>query len=145
MLVRQIFATLVFDFCIIYFNVPATLWYFYTGVINDWGLCEQSSKVKPDVVDAGYNLQLLVGVLGLITYKVAENIFYTPWQMYDVFWIDKHSGLSNATPLSFIFSRIAMLLEFVLMPVPVFCLVVKVMQWTGDYIVLAFFCLTALV
>lgn len=42
-------------------------------------------------------------------------------------------------------SRFTMLLEYVLLTIPVFMFIVKVQQWTGDYLVLAFFCLTSVV
>jgi len=45
----------------------------------------------------------------------------------------------------FILSRFAMLIEFLLIIMPVALLVVKVMQWTGNYVVLAFFLCTAAV
>ena len=65
--------------------------------------------------------------------------------MYDVFWIDKAFGMSEATPCSFVMSRVTMLLEFILLPLPVFVLVVKVMEWSGENLVLAFFLSTTLV
>ena len=38
-----------------------------------------------------------------------------------------------------------MLLEYILLPIPVILFIVKVMEWTGNYLVLVFFCATALV
>lgn len=87
----------------------------------------------------------MVGVACLITFKALEILFYTPWALYITFWVEKPHGLSGATPGSFIYSRFADLLMFILMPVPVFALIVKVMEWTGDYLVLAFLLATTLV
>ena len=38
-----------------------------------------------------------------------------------------------------------MLIEYCILVLPVFLLIVKVQEWTGDFIVLAFFLLTAIV
>ena len=54
LIIRQVFATLPFDFLIIYLNVPAYLWYMYTRVVDSWGMCDK------DWTDSGsadtYNL-----------------------------------------------------------------------------------------
>ena len=38
-----------------------------------------------------------------------------------------------------------MLIEYILLPIPVVLFIVKVMEWTGDYLILVFFCATGLV
>ena len=38
-----------------------------------------------------------------------------------------------------------MIVEFVMLPLPVFCLVVKVIEWSGDYVWLSFLGATAVV
>ena len=84
-------------------------------------------------------------MLCCIFYRTVEILLYTPWSLYDVFWIDKAYGMSKATPCSFVMSRVTMLLEFILLPLPIFILVVKVMEWSGESLVLAFFLCTTLV
>ena len=81
----------------------------------------------------------------MITYRAAEILFYTPWTCYQNFVIDKKYGLSESTCCSFTYTRIAMLLEYILLPIPVILFIVKVMEWTGNYLVLVFFCVTGLV
>ncbi len=141
--VRQIFANLIFDFSIIYFNIPAFLWYMYTDVVSSWGMCAK------DWSDSGaadsYNLQLLVGLFSLVTYRAGELLIYTPWSLYDTFCIEAAYGMSRASCGSFVINRFAMLIEYCLLVLPVFLLIVKVQQWTGDFLVLAFFLLTAIV
>ena len=80
-----------------------------------------------------------------LVYRAVEILVYTPWSLYDTFWIDKAYGMSKATPCSFVMSRVTMLLEFAILNLPVFVLVVKVMEWSGDNLVLAFFLSTTLV
>ena len=38
-----------------------------------------------------------------------------------------------------------MLLEYILLPIPVILFIVKIMEWSGDYLILVFFCATGLV
>ena len=59
--------------------------------------------------------------------------------------IDKKYGLAEPTVGSFIWFRIGMVLEYLLLVIPVALLIVKVMQWSGDYLVLVFLLATALV
>ena len=81
----------------------------------------------------------------MITYRALEILFYTPWTYYQNFHIDKKFELSESTYCSFIYTRIAMLLEYILLPIPVILFIVKVMEWSGDYLILVFFCATGLV
>lgn len=90
-------------------------------------------------------MQLLAYMLGIITYRGAELLIYTPFTAYQMWGIDKKFGLAEPTVLSFAFSRVAMWLEFVILVVPVSLLIIKMMEWTENYIVLAFFCCTAIV
>ena len=53
--------------------------------------------------------------------------------------------MSKATFGSFLISRIVMLVEFIMLPLPVFCFIVKVIEWSGDYIWLSFLGATAIV
>ncbi len=70
---------------------------------------------------------------------------YTPFTAYQMWGIDKKFGLADPSVLSFAFSRFAMWLEFILMVVPVSLLIIKMMEWTENYIILAFFLCTAIV
>ncbi len=123
-MVRQVFANLIFDFSIIYFNIPAFLWYLYTDIVSSWGMCAK------DDTDSGaansYNLQLLVGIFSLVTYRFGELFVYTPWAMFDTFCIEKAYGMSRATCGSFLINRAAMLIEYCLLVLPIFMLIVKV-------------------
>ena len=83
--------------------------------------------------------------MAFITYKSMDIIFFTPFSIYRVFWIDKPLGLSNANALSFIIGRIIILVQDLLLPMPVFLLIVKVVEWSGDYLTLVFFLATAFV
>jgi hypothetical protein len=121
---RQIFGNLVFDFCVIYFNYPAFLWYMYTDVVSSWGMC--AKDWSDDGPADTYNLQLLVGLFSLVTYRFTELTFYTPWAIYDTFCIDVAFGMSKAGCGSFVISRISMLIEYCLLVVPVFLFIVKV-------------------
>ena len=81
----------------------------------------------------------------MITFRAAEILWYTPWTFYQNFYIDKAYGQSESTVCSFIYMRFAMLLEYILLSAPVILLIVKVMQWSGDYLILVFFLATGLV
>ena len=59
--------------------------------------------------------------------------------------IEKRYELAEPTLGSFLWMRVAMILEFVILHVPLILLIVKVMEWTGDYLVLAFLLATAVV
>ena len=90
-------------------------------------------------------MQLLCGLFCMITYRAAEILFYTPWTFYQNFYIDKKFGLSESTCCSFVYTRFAMLIEYILLPIPVTLFIVKIMEWTGDYLILVFFGTTGLV
>ncbi len=83
-----------------------------------------------DDTDSGaansYNLQLLVGIFSLVTYRFGELFVYTPWAMFDTFCIEKAYGMSRATCGSFLINRAAMLIEYCLLVLPIFMLIVKV-------------------
>ncbi len=85
---------------------------------------------EKDYTDSGpadsYNLQLLVGLFSMVTYRFSELVIYSPWAAYDTFWIEKHYGMSRATCGSFLLNRAAMLIEYCLIVLPVFMLIVKV-------------------
>ena len=42
-------------------------------------------------------------------------------------------------------SRVAMLVEWIIIPVPLILFIVKVMEWSGDYLILVFFLVTGIV
>ena len=42
-------------------------------------------------------------------------------------------------------SRVAMLIEWIIIPVPLILFIVKVMEWSGDYLILVFFLVTGIV
>jgi len=85
-----------------YFKVPALLWYWYTSLFESAGLCEPDS-IAPN------NLQLLVGICAVITYRAGELFILTPFAAYDTFWIEKVHGMSGANVCQFIVSRLMML------------------------------------
>ena len=68
-----------------------------------------------------------------------------PWAIYQNWCIEKAFGLSKPTVLSFIWMRIAMVLQNFLLVTPVCLLIVKVMEWSGDWLVLVFFLCTFIV
>ena len=53
--------------------------------------------------------------------------------------------MSKATACSFVMERVSMLTEFLLLKLPVFALIVKVIEWSGSYLVLVLFCATTFV
>ena len=59
--------------------------------------------------------------------------------------IEKKFELSEPTAGSFLCERFAMIMEFILIVIPVIFLIAKVMEWSGDYLVLVFFLTTAVV
>ena len=52
--------------------------------------------------------------------------------------------MSKATLGSFLMMRVIMLVEFIMLPLPVFCFVAKVIEWSGDYIWLSFLVATSI-
>ena len=106
-----------------YFKVPALLWYWYTALFESAGKCEPDSMSRE-------NLQMLVGVCAVITFKASEIAILTPFAAYDTFYIEKVHGMSKATVCQFLVARFMMLVQFILLPLPVFLLIVKVMQWS---------------
>ena len=82
--------------------------------------------------------QLIVGVVSIVVGKSLSILVDTPAAFYKVFYIDKPFDLSNATLLSFLWTRIAMLIEFIILIVPVFVLVYKLVEQTGENVHLCF-------
>lgn len=80
-----------------------------------------------------------MGLFCLVTYRALELLWYSPWSAYITFTTETEFGMSKATVGSFLFSRVALLLEYILLNITIFLLIVKVMEWTGDYLLLAFF------
>ena len=135
LIMRAVFGSFVFDFSIMYFKVPAAIWNHYMSYFDT--VCE-NGYIVPD-----YDTQFLCGVACLITYRALEIAFFTPFSAYLTFALQIPNGLSKSNPVSFLISRMILLLQFVLLPVPVFLLVVKVSEWSGDYLVLVFFLATS--
>ena len=59
--------------------------------------------------------------------------------------IEKKYELAEPSLIAFIWMRFAMIIEFIILVLPVVLLVVKVMEWSGNYLVLVFFLSTAIV
>jgi len=136
LVLRTLLVQLPFEFFFFYFYGPAHLWNFYLYQFNFWGLCERNG---------GWDVQLLCGLFCGVTYRAVEIALFTPASAYQTWAIEKVYNQADPTVSQFILSRLAMLAEFVLMVMPVALLVVKVMQWTGDYLVLVFFLCTSAV
>ena len=82
-------------------------------------------------------------MLCLLTYRALETAWLTLWAAYLVFWLQKPNGLSKANPVSFLLSRVIQIVQFAMMPLPVFLIVVKVTEWSGSYLILVFFLATS--
>ena len=138
---RELFGFLPFNFCVIYFEVPAWLWYSVTEML------QQNTSICDEVVENehGYRVQILVGAICCVIYRAAEIVYYTPWTAYAIFKIDVPYEMSKATLCSFVRQRFVMLLEFILLPLPIFILVVKIMEWCGSYVIYAFLLGTTIV
>ena len=134
---RHSIAHLSFDFLFFFLYGPALLWNFYLSRFQNWGLCVDKLSE--------YNLQLLCGVFCLITHKTAEVLWFTPWTLYQMWYIEKPHGLSEPTVCSFICMRLSMIVEFLLLVVPVMTLIVKLTEWSGPYLVLVFLLSTGFV
>ena len=117
--VRHCVAHISFDFLIMFFFAPAYLWNHFLGKFHQWGWCENG--------DGDWDMQLLCGFLCAITYKAAEITWYTPWAVYQMWWIEKKHGLAEPEVLTFIWGRMAMVIENMIMVLPVVLLIVKVM------------------
>ena len=81
----------------------------------------------------------------MITYKSAEVLFYTPWTAYQMWYIEAKYELAFPTVGSYLWSRFAMVLEHILLAIPLVLLIVKVMEWSGNYVSLVFLLATGLV
>ena len=108
------------------------------------GLCAESKQL-PSTAVSSPGLHILIGSVCCIAYRALEILFYTPWSLYETFYIETVFGFSKANAASFLVERVVMLIQFILLPLPVFILVVKLLEWTGDSFVLACFLLTAIV
>lgn len=97
------------------------MWNMWTGRFLAWGWCEDG--------DGSWNLQLLCGLFGCITFKALEKIIFTPWAAYQDWKIDKFYELMEPTVGSFLWGRFAELLQFMLTLLPIALLIVKVIQW----------------
>ena len=117
--VRHCVAHISFDCLIMFFFAPAYLWNHFLGKFHQWGWCENG--------DGDWDMQLLCGFLCAITYKAAEITWYTPWAVYQMWWIEKKHGLAEPEVLTFIWGRMAMVIENMIMVLPVVLLIVKVM------------------
>ena len=81
----------------------------------------------------------------MIAHKAAEVAFYTPWTAYQMWFIEAKYELASPTVLSYLWSRLAMVLEHCMLVVPIVLLIVKVMEWSNEYLVLVFFLATGFV
>ena len=72
-------------------------------------------------------MQLLCGFFCALTFKTVEISWYTPWAAYQMWKVEKKHGLAEPEPLTFIWGRLAMIIEHMIMVVPVVLLIVKVM------------------
>ena len=114
LILRQLLATLVFDFAIMYLQVPAMLWYKGTEIASDFGFCDadassaKSASLTHDVNNSG--MHILIGTGCCIVYKALEILFYTPWSLYETFYIEVVYGFSKADAGSFIVERAIMLI-----------------------------------
>ena len=103
----------------------------------DWGWCENG--------DGSLNLQLLCGLFCSITFKALEILLFVPWTAYKWWKIDAKYDLIKPSIGVFIWMRLTILLEFMLTMLPIALLIVKVIEWTGNYVSIVFFCATSLV
>ena len=134
---RHLLAHISFDFLIFFYFAPAYLWNHFLGKFHDWGWCEDGN--------GGWDMQLLCGLFCAVTFKAAEIAWYTPWAVYQMWCVEKKHGLAEPEVLTFIWGRIAEIISHMIMVVPVVLLIVKVMEWSGQWVFLVFFGSTALV
>ena len=62
-----------------------------------------------------------------------------------MWYIEAKYELAFPTVGSYIWSRFAMVLEHILLAIPLILLIVKVMEWSGNYVSLVFFLATGFV
>ena len=134
---RELTCTIPFYLAFWGFYGPAYMWNFYLGKFLKWGLCENG--------DGTYNMQLLCGVFCALTFKTILTALHTPWTAYQMWGIEKEFGLAEPTVGSFICTRLTAVIQFMILWVPIGLFLAKVIEWTGDYLLLAIFGGTALV
>ena len=135
LILRTCLAEFTFDFCFMLLFGPAYLWQFYIGRFIEWDWCGM----------VPFNIEMVATLFCLITWKTAKILFLTPWTAYQMWCIEKKFELAEPTICSFIWERIAILIEFLFIHLPLTLLIVLVIEWSGDYLVLAFFLATAIV
>ena len=103
--------------------------------MNEWGWCDITA----------FRAEIIAGIFGLVSWKFAKVFFMSPWTAYQMWGIEKKYELAEPSVLAFVCERIAIMLEFIFMWLPVTLLIVWAADLTGKYIVLVFLLATALV
>ena len=102
----------------------------------EWGWCTSLNA---------FQIEIVAGIFCLITWKLAKLLFLTPWTAYQMWGIEKKYGLAEPTVCSFLCERLAMLIEFVLIWVPIALLIAWLTKVSGGYLALVFLFATGLV
>ena len=84
------------------------------------------------------NTEMIIGLICCIAYKFADNVLHMPSAVIRT-CLDRSYELSDAGPVEFLVNRLMMLVEYVLLVVPVTAFVIKVIEYSGDYLLLSFF------
>ena len=105
------------------------------GRMIDWGWCDISA----------FRVEMLAGIFGMITWKLTQILLLSPWTAYQMWGIELKYDLAEPSLCAFICERIAMLVEFIFIWIPVTLLIVWMIKLTGSYLVLAFLIGTTIV
>ncbi len=130
LVVRTIALTIPFEYFMLFEGGIAMLWEeIANSAIGAAFLCQHFRRE---------NTEMILGLLCCIAYKLADNVLHMP-SAVAMTCLDRSYKLSEAGPIEFLISRIMMLVEYVLIVVPVTAFVIKVIEYSGDYLLVSFF------
>lgn len=137
LIARTIEVSLPFDFGMMFYGGQALLWdYIVQSQYGAEFLCKHLSR---------QNSELVLGLMCCLAHNMLSNLAHMPFAFARTFGIEKPYGLSEAGPLEFLISRAMMVLEHVLVVLPVTAFVVKVIEFSGEHLLVSFFFGTALI
>lgn len=121
----------VWVFCLIYFNVPAIVWYWWLSVQNSRGRCDESGF--------GQVGQVQLAIVFFLIIYAAEALYLMPLRYCDMAYKREH-GMVKTNCCGFLVSQIVRyLMTAILGEIPALYLASMILVGTGKYFFIAAF------
>ena len=138
-MIKNIYS-LLYDIAMAFF-VYWRIWDFTIFVISKWSWGLDWRK-DGSWCEGDWYVQYPALIMFAILFKLAEILAHVTFHWYQTFKISKKYGFSEATCGTFIYDKVAALLEFLILVGPLSILMVGLLQITGKYIALCCLLLT---